>query len=1359
MVNPDEAAAGGSDVVQRVSMMQSSIAPPRFNLGEDFSVFMEILEEHFKVASVSDAMKVPVLLTTIHLKVYEVIRELTFPRRPNEYTFVELTELMSTQFGKHESVWRKRIEFFELRQGSGESVSEWHIRIKCAAMSCKFGNMLNENVRNKFVSGLKNKRVLDRLCEETEAASLDNLVMIAISKEGTLQQSEVQINHLQKQQINVHKEKRKTGESSKKNEKQDINKKGLCYACGKGNHNFIKCKFKSYVCKGCNTKGHIVAACPSKVKVDSKFLEVEEVNFYYNDVGNSNNDATYIDLKVNNIVLKSEIDCGAGKSVLPLEIFKNSLNGNVNDLKETCVRLKTYDGRLITPVGMTRVSVGYRERKFDYEMLVVKTSCWEHPLVGRDLMKLFGIKINVSCQNLEPTENAYNEACNNVTKEFADLFDGSLGKFNRAKVSLSFKENAVPKFCKPRPIPFAFKEDVEKEIDRCEAEGIITKIENSEWGTPLVCVLKENGKVRVCADYRCTVNQFLEEVQYPFPRIEELFQALQGGTLFSKIDFTNAYNQLELDPETGMRLAWSTHKGIYRMNRLPFGTSPACAIFQREIEKVLRGCTGVINLLDDIVVTGHSFQEHVVNLRKVLSVLRDCGFKLNLAKCEFFKPEIEYLGHVVNKDGLKKNQNKVAAMLDAPRPTNVTELRSFIGMVNYYGKFVPKIAEILSPLHELTGSVPFIWSKRCDEAFMRIKKELISEKVLVHFNPQLPLIVECDASGYGISAVLSHLMRDGSERPICYISRTLKKAERNYSATQREALAIYWAVRKLYQFLMGLRFTIRSDHKPLETIFSSTKGIPQMTTARLQRWALYLSSFDYKLEYISGKSNLKADCLSRLPLKQDTEEDFEFDYIHWVENFVPVDFNMIRNETRKDQVFGKIFNYISTSWPNSCKEDSEILPFYRRKSELSIENGVIIWGYRVLIPSPLRGLLLKELHSTHLGATKMKGIARSYFWWPNLDKEIEGLSNSCEICIEHRPEQEKSVLIKWPLTSKVFERIHLDHAGPFKGRTFLIMVDSYSKWVEIFEVSSATTKTTLKYMREVFARLGLPAKIMTDNGTAFTSAEFERFCELNGIIHLKPAPFHPSSNGAAENSVKTFKRAIEKMVCENPNEELHTHLQRFLFNYRNSIHCTTGINPSELICKFKVNNRFDRIKFNCKDTCESQVKNYKGQKARKELSVGDKVFIRNYRSHGKKWVKAIVQDVIGNTMYKCKELETDIITKRHVDQLIFVEDFVSDSPDSIPVEKSKLPGGYQLIPRNFDNIIDRPANFNNKLDSNAQNQDDNTSSNDIMSDVQNNVNDTDTNIQNNITKENENNAVITRPKRIVKVPKRLITEM
>lgn len=286
---------------------------------------------------------------------------------------------------------------------------------------------------------------------------------------------------------------------------------------------------------------------------------------------------------------------------------------------------------------------------------------------------------------------------------------------------------------------------------RWKKKGIISKIETSEWGSPLVPVLKDNGEIRVCADYKTTVNEFLEDVPYPFPRIQDIFQSLQGGQLFTKLDFSGAYNQLVLDEETACKLAWSTHKCIFKANRLPFGTKPACALFQREVEKTLQGCKNTLNLLDDIVVTGRSVEEHVQNLNEVLSRLQNSGFKLNASKCEFFKEEIRYLGHVVNKDGLKKCSEKLRTVVEAPKPSNVTELRAFVGMVNYYGNFVKNLSTLLSPLYKLLQSgVQYKWTNECDESFLKVKKELTSDNVLVHFDPSLPLILECNASQYGL---------------------------------------------------------------------------------------------------------------------------------------------------------------------------------------------------------------------------------------------------------------------------------------------------------------------------------------------------------------------------------------------------------------------------------------------------------------------------------------------------------------------------------------------------------------------------------------------------------------------------------
>lgn len=276
-----------------------------------------------------------------------------------------------------------------------------------------------------------------------------------------------------------------------------------------------------------------------------------------------------------NSMVRAELDTGAGVSVIPVDIFKDSIKGV--ELEPTIIRLGTYNGGLIVPLGAARLSVAYKSCKVDCAVLVVEKG--KHMLVGRDLIRLLGIK-DINLNSLDSGESGLNvtKIKNELLRDFKELFAGSFGKYNKSTISLRFKPDVEPKFCKPRSIPFAFRQEVEKELEKAEREGIITKVDTSEWGTSLVPVLKENGELRICADYKSTVNQHLEDIQYPFPRIQEIFQALQGGKLFTKLDFSGAYNQLVLDDETSLKLAWSTHKGIFKVNRLPFGTKPACAI-------------------------------------------------------------------------------------------------------------------------------------------------------------------------------------------------------------------------------------------------------------------------------------------------------------------------------------------------------------------------------------------------------------------------------------------------------------------------------------------------------------------------------------------------------------------------------------------------------------------------------------------------------------------------------------------------------------------------------------------------------------------------------------------------------------
>ena len=330
--------------------------------------------------------------------------------------------------------------------------------------------------------------------------------------------------------------------------------------------------------------------------------------------------------------------------------------------------------------------------------------------------------------------------------------------------------------------------------------------------------------MRICGDCKVTINRAAKLDKYPIPCIDELFASLAGGRTFSKLDLSHAYLQVPLD-SASQNVTISTHRGLFIYTRLPFGIVSAPSIFQRAMENLLQGIPRVCVYLDDILVMGDTEQEHLANLAQVLGRLQDAGMRLKREKCAFLLPSVAYLGHVISADGLHTSDSKVEAIVDAPDPKNLTELCSFLGMVNYYGKFLPNLATILGPLYKLLRRTSaWNWGPRQKKAYCHVKRLLKSSTLLTHFDDRLPVILECDASPYGVGAVLFHQMLDGGEKPIGFASRTLTKAEQNYSHLDKEALAIVFGVKKYHQYIYGRRFAIRTDHKPLTHIFSETRA-------------------------------------------------------------------------------------------------------------------------------------------------------------------------------------------------------------------------------------------------------------------------------------------------------------------------------------------------------------------------------------------------------------------------------------------------------------------------------------------------------------------------------------------------------
>ena len=694
-----------------------------------------------------------------------------------------------------------------------------------------------------------------------------------------------------------------------------------------------------------------------------------------------------------------ELDTGAAVSVISEQTYQSVWPHNQPSLQPSNVKLRTYSGEELEVIGSIPVQVNYQGQQEELPLLVVRGT--GASLLGRNWLE----KIRLDWQGIHQLQQV--PALQETLQRYAEVFEDELGVIKGVEAQIDVDPQAQPRFCKARPVPLALKDKVEAELDRLQKEGIIEPVQSAEWAAPIVPVVKSDGSVRICGDYRLTVNQASRLDSYPLPRVDELFTTLAGGKVFSKLDLQHAYLQLPLGSNSKPYTTINTHRGLFQYNRLPFGVSSAPGIFQRAIDGLVKGIPHVAAYMDDILLTGETQQQHLQNLAAVLERLKAAGVKLRKPKCIFMAKEVEYLGHKVNADGIHPTSDKIKAIQDAPKPHNVTELKSFLGLLSYYSKFLPNMSTTLFPLYELLQkNRRWRWGKEQQEAFEQAKLALQSDTLLVHYDSGKPLILACDASPYGLGAVISHRMEDNVEKPIAFASRTLTPAERNYSQLEREALAIVFAVKKFHMYLYGRHFLIYSDHQPLKYLLSESKGVPAMAASRIQRWALTLSAYEYTIVYRPGKDQGNADALSRLPLPQSSTGipvpgDLLLLQEH-LDNVSPVTAKQIKAWTDKDPVMAQVWRFVLHGWP-SQEPRQDLQQYWRRKEELSVMDGCILWGARVIVPPPGRESVLRELHETHPGIARMKSLARSYVWWPNMNADMEAKVQACSECQASRP--------------------------------------------------------------------------------------------------------------------------------------------------------------------------------------------------------------------------------------------------------------------------------------------------------------------------------------------------------------------
>ena len=498
-------------------------------------------------------------------------------------------------------------------------------------------------------------------------------------------------------------------------------------------------------------------------------------------------------------------------------------------------------------------------------------------------------------------------------------------------------------------------------------------------------------------------------------------------------------------------------------------------------------------------------------------------------------------------------------------------------------------------------------------------------------------------------------------------------------------MAIIYAVKKFHQYLYGRHFHLVTDHKPLLALLSEAKPIPSMCAARMQRWALLLASYDYTLDYPKEAHNGNADCTSRLPQKNTVLISDVGNHIMMMELCsTPIEFEDVHSYSRSDPVISRVIDCVVNSERNDKYEtdDPESNRYMRRFYEF-VEDSTLLRGNRVVIPPPLRESLLSELHEAHPGICRMKALARSYVWWPGIDNEIEALVKGCAPCQHHQNMPQTAPTHSWEAPTKPWSRLHMDFVGPFLGKMFLIVVDYFSKWLDVLPMSSsANAPHTVRNMRSLFATQGRPELVVTDNAPCFKCEEFGSFLKKNNIRHVPGCPYHPATNGIAERAVQTFKKTLKKLLESNSTAvDIDTLINRLLFVYRITPHSVTGVSPCMMLMGRELNNHLSAIKPHRGKTTRMKMKadSYSHTRTR-QLWKPDLVWMRNY-ANGPKWVKGIIERVASPVSYDVG-IKGGIV-KRHIDQLrlrvddthspIDSQEEISEFPDSSREPVSKHP--------------------------------------------------------------------------------------
>ena len=795
-----------------------------------------------------------------------------------------------------------------------------------------------------------------------------------------------------------------------------------------------------------------------------------------------------------------------------------------------------------------------------------------------------------------------------LINEYRDVFvgsDGKIGRTNYIQHHIRTEPGTKPIASRPYKVNYKNREVITKQIDEMLDKGIIQP-SASPWAAPVVLVPKPDGSKRFCIDFRA-LNKVTILEQFPLPNIRQSLEIFgsKRAKLFSTLDLKSAYWQVEMCPESAEKTAFITQEGQWEFRVLPFGLAAAPFTFSRLMSEVLKGLLWhkCLVYLDDIILWSASFSEHLEVMREVFERLRKAGLKLAANKCSICREKVKYLGHYISAEGVQVNPKTISAIKDYPIPTNVTQVRAFLGLAGYYRRYCRGFAKIARPLHYLLKQdVQFEWKEEQQQAFDTLKEMLSSAPLLAYPRADIPYILYTDASREAVGYVLSQ-KHDGEEKVICYGGKSLSPCESNYSITELEFLAAAYAVEDCEDYLRGAKFTIVTDHVSLSGYIQKTELKGKMARRRQA-----LLEYDFDIQYWPGRVHNNADALSRRkypevgvgldphrPLLYSTglqgEEELDTTQVPGFDDFG--DYQGVLGFTKQEyKNFGKL-----------QKQDPLLKPYYeyqegdtencseevlKTRDEYVIQDGVLyhIWIQKgkgptkersvlqVVVPREHRVNVLKQYHDSPLGGHKQVQNTyisiREKYYWPGMFKEISNWVKSCEGCAKaDRSKQRRNTPLQRVRVAGPFQQLHVDILGPIgeseNGCKFILtMIDQFTRWVELVSLKNQKAHIVAHAIfDEWFCRYGCPSVMVSDRGKNFLSLVVKHLSAMCQVKRIQTSSFHPSANGVNERRNKVIIDILRRILVNQPHL-WNRYIASVAYVVRTMICSSTNMSPFEL---------------------------------------------------------------------------------------------------------------------------------------------------------------------------------------------------